>query len=438
MSAFTRELRTLARLLSQTQSLPGPPIDTHYDIDWEKFKALVEYNKLGAYLAARLTESQLEKMPEELQLELKGVYSMESREAMVRTTSLRRMLDLLEGKVDVVALKGAALTWSLYDDAAERSMGDADLLVRGENGAERARDILTYAGFTMDQGYTHHHHLAPLTDSAHSLAIELHTNFTTPPLRSEVIDWLWEHTVNVNIKGVKRIQVLDPIGQLFHHCIHALNDPVDSPLVRDLFEIAVMVQRMSSQMQQDFVNRVKSWNMLPHVARAIYLAHRLFGCAPIAGKPAFGALDFWCMRSLYHTEEQPPILRIESHLARQHIEAMHRGAGNRNPFPPILISGDILWGHLEHTVRALTQRVFPHPKRPDYPHRSIGQSLLIHNTDTSEVQLLNQLAAAVWTEADGKRSARQLVKHLDISKDIQPNDTRLALRSLYQSHLLHR
>ena len=438
MAAISNELKTLARLLSQTQGLPGPPIDTHHEIDWDRFKGLVEYNQLGAYLAARLTPGQREKIPESIQLELEAIYSMESREALVRTTSLRRMVDLLEGKVAAVALKGAALSWTLYQDAAERFMADADFLVQPGAPQDRAREILQKAGFQMGEGYQNHHHLAPFQDAAHSLAVELHTNFTTPPLREEIMSWLWNHLVSVDAKGVKTIQVLNPIGQLFHHCVHALNDPVDSPFVRNLFEISVMIHRMPTGMQKDFAHLMKAWKMDDHVSHAIYLAHRLFGCPAITGKPAFGALDHWCLRSLQRNESPTRTQRLEAHVARQHIEAMHRGAGNRNPFPLILLSGDILWGQVEHAGRAMTQRFFPHPKRPDYPHRSIGEALVIHNTDSGEVQLLNELAATVWVEADGKRSAKDLTDYLQSSENIHPADVKTVLRTLYQSHLLSR
>jgi hypothetical protein len=242
----------------------------------------------------------------------------------------------------------------------------------------------------------------------------------------------------VEIKGGKHITILDPIGQLFHHCIHALNDPVDSPLVRNLFEIAVMINQMSSGMQKDFTNQMKAWKMERHVSRAIYLAHRLFGSPAICGKPAFGTLDYWCVRCLHRYHDLPPGQRMEAHVARQHIESLHRGAGNRNPLPLILLLGDLTWGHIDHAARAGKKRFFAHPKRPDFPSRKIGDSLIVHNTYTGEVQLLNQRAATVWQAADGTRTEQDFIADLMNENDLASDDVKVTLHTLYQSHLIGR
>ncbi|MFT5125846.1 MAG: hypothetical protein ACI97B_004497, partial [Verrucomicrobiales bacterium] len=355
------EVRLLARFLAQTRSLPGPAIDVHHDeVDWNRWMDVVDQHRLGPYLGSRLTASQLERMPGDVVEELQRQYAMEAREGLIRASAIRRIIDLLHGRVEYAALKGSMLSWTLYQEAAERPLVDVDLLIRSADELERAQEILEEAGFTMGKGYAQHHHLPPMTDRAHSLAIELHRNLSTPPLRIDIIQTIWERRIEKKIGGIPTVTVLDPVCNLFHLCIHALNDPVDSPLLRDLFEIACLITQLSSSEKKDFTNIVKTWHLVGHVSHAVELAHQLFGSPLITPQPHRGAIDFWCLRRLsWHANTR--WTGLEKHLARQHIEKIQFGAGNRSPLPLLSILTTTGWTHLRQAPAQIKQRLHATP-----------------------------------------------------------------------------
>lgn len=435
MIRLSPEVRILARFLAQTQSLPGPAIDVHHDeVDWNQWMDIVDQHRIGPYLGSRLTPSQLERMPKDVVDELQRQYAMEAREALIRASAVRRIIDLLDGRVDYAVLKGGMLSWTLYQEAAERPLVDVDLLIRAPDQLDLARGYLEEAGFKLGQGLAQHHHIAPMTDSAHSLAIELHRNLSTPPLRVDIIQTIWDRRIQKQIGGMEKVSVLDPVCNLFHICIHALNDPVDSPLFRDLFEIACLISRLSSSEQKDFTNLVKTWHLVGHVSHAVYLANLLFGAPLVTPAPSRGAIDFWCLRRL-GWNDNTRWSRLEKHLAREHIEKIQFGSGNRSPLPLLSILSTTGWTHLSQTPGKIRNRLHAVPRKVDFPFREIGDSVLVHNTDTGEVHLLNQLAHQVWKKADGHRDTQALI---DACTPARPQDVRQAIQVLCQSRLITR
>ena len=128
--------------------------------------------------------------------------------------------------IDVMLLKGSALTYTAYASFRDRPMGDLDLLV-WPNRAEEAWSLLQEDGwrwwskqFPADW-YRTHHHLPPLFDaSTGSVGMEIH-RAPLPPGHpfSLAPETLWLRARRISVNG-KAAWVPDPLHRLLHLCIH--------------------------------------------------------------------------------------------------------------------------------------------------------------------------------------------------------------------------
>ena len=111
--------------------------------------------------------------------------------ALAQQAALRLALAALgEAGIAAVALKGVALAWRHYPEAALRPMRDIDLLVPEARAIEAAR-VLAAAGFvpdadddaTLRQALADDHQLPAQHHTALNVTIELHHRLSDPPQR---------------------------------------------------------------------------------------------------------------------------------------------------------------------------------------------------------------------------------------------------------------
>jgi hypothetical protein len=345
-------------------------------------------------LASRLHLTASDGLPDEIRNELVILHQRDGRDAFVRAAEFQRMLHALRNEVDFILLKGIALIGPLYPEAVSRAMVDVDVLVRSAEDADRAAGALARAGFATGRLLPGHHHKPMLRREATALGIELHTNFITPPLPEALLRELWDRRAG---------HTLDPVGQLVHHAIHAVNDPVDSPLLRNLFETAWLAGRVPAHEFQVFVRR---WGIAHLLARPLRMAHELYASPLLVEPIAPGFLEHWCRRRLTWYGELNAAQRIERALARKHIERMQFGAGPRNIFPILGILSRGTFQRLECFVRDARgpwTRAEGHAVRVD-------SCTLFESRDTGELHMLNAEATQAWESLRGPRGVMRALR----------------------------
>jgi hypothetical protein len=410
-----RELKLLVAHLSSIAGLRARPFTTRAPVRWDRWMELVDENQLGAFLGARLATiaaCELE-LPGEIADELRARYLRSGLDAAFRSTEVVRLLDRLEAPAQPVLLKGAALAHGLYADAAEREMSDIDLLVSSPEKAERAEALLALSGYhPRGKVAPDHHHRAPMFNGASELTFEVHTNLTKPPLPHTAIVEMCASRQRIELAGAGCIYVLDPIAATIHHALHAVADPIDSPLLRNIFELAWLTNRLSCAERRILSALVKRWGVERRVAPAFRLAHRLFG-TPLLVKKPLGARELWSLVRLRWTRSRGhrgAFARFLRDVATRHLALLDRSTDPRNPiaFARAIFSA----GARAIGARVEALRLRRHFERKPAETIAIGDCLLVHESESGRVHVLGPLPAMVWTATERERDLRRLREQL--------------------------
>ncbi len=194
----------------------------------------------------------------------------------------RRAIDALQAAgLEVLALKGAALIGSAYDDPGARPMGDVDLAVRPERIGEAVR-ALREAGLTPSEPEAERrlavrHSLAFLDPEGQE--VDLHRGMLwRPGLDRE----FWDGSIEAGVVGA-RVRILNPADQLLHVCAHgaAWNPVHPVRWVADAFKVIEVApvgldwNRLVSMAERGHLS-------LPLADALVYLAENLK--APVPGE----------------------------------------------------------------------------------------------------------------------------------------------------------
>jgi hypothetical protein len=139
------------------------------------------------------------------------------------TGELLNLLPLFErAGIQVVAFKGPALAWSLYDSPALREMSDLDLLVHPSD-APRAVDLLVASGcqpaYTVDRRFFRSGRELPLT-SPTGVALDLHWALAPSYFCHGLdMDGIWTRLASVQVAG-RAVPTLGNEDLLIFLCIH--------------------------------------------------------------------------------------------------------------------------------------------------------------------------------------------------------------------------
>ncbi|MDD3544764.1 MAG: nucleotidyltransferase family protein [Kiritimatiellae bacterium] len=169
---------------------------------------------------------------------------------LVRSDLIRQVLQptltrLTRAGIETIVLKGAWLGATVYDDPAQRTMSDIDLLVR-EADIEAAHRELTQVGFTADKD-TLHNRFAYEQRYSHTglpLPLELHWHVTsalTPAAPVPDIEAVWQNAVDSVWHNVP-VKALPPADQLAHQAQHILHHLFAAPL-RAYLDIALLLKK---------------------------------------------------------------------------------------------------------------------------------------------------------------------------------------------------
>lgn len=403
-------------------------------IDWDRWLALAYHNRVAPLLGGRLDGWLPPELPAEIRTELHAQYLREAREALLRLRRMRLLFALAAEAPGVVVLKGAALVSVLYREAAERAMVDVDLLAPSVAAAERIAARLRERGFYPGKELAGHHHLPALKDPHGSLSVELHTNLMTPLLPEPLLAGLRERSVAATFPGGARLRVLEPVDQLIHLCLHAMNDIVDAPLVRNLFEIAWCAARLTPGQQSELPVRAEAWEQGDRVARALGLAHDYFGSPQLLPRPRPGAYETWCRRRLEWLEPATLADRLQRHLANKHVDQLCAGADPHSILPlaaiaarsAVLASANRLRPTAGGQIRYAPAEVDAIP---------VGASLLVADRGTGFVHLLQPPLGEIFLKIKTPLSSGELKQLIAASGVIMGQVDTLAT-TLLEANLL--
>jgi hypothetical protein len=127
--------------------------------------------------------------------------------------------------IEVMALKGCALTIAYYRDPASRPMVDADLMVRRSQ-AERAVKALCAGGWKIKEGHQASargfellRRFGHAVSLGHASGQEVDLHWSMLPFADDPSEGWWDRAGEAELGGEK-VRVLDPADELLHVCAH--------------------------------------------------------------------------------------------------------------------------------------------------------------------------------------------------------------------------
>lgn len=259
-----------------THDDPAGPDATPLDsLDWTALLALARAERLDALLYIALlgvptAPTCSSTCPPAVRAALEAAYWRTKVANLLALDAVDQFTGALEAiDVPFVLLKGAALAFTLYTDAARRPIGDIDILVHPEHVAVALR-VLALLGYAPAPGgpaaaiaarvaagdartLQRHCEVTMLRSvgAAHQLPmqVDLHWSLNCRTLLRRTMDaaWFWDHT-RLFLAGPgarhhlrSRLRVLGDEAQLLHLCAHTLQHGI--PRLRWTYDMAYLIAR---------------------------------------------------------------------------------------------------------------------------------------------------------------------------------------------------
>lgn len=437
-----RCVTALATRLAHALGMPGPhrrPPEA--SLDWTDWLALVDENQVGPLLGSRRTWERSGPVPDWIRDALISRSLRNTHEMSFQLGELLRMFRA-KPRLSGVVLKGPALALTRYEHAGERALSDLDILFRGAGPLEEFEEVLLSEGYQRGApatGNLPHHHRPPLHHPARGVVFELHENLQTPPLPRPMVQELIDAAVPVGrTDWPSGLRILDPAGQLVHQALHALDDPVDSPLLRNLLEVGWQLHLMDHFEREHVEALALRWGVEERVAEAVYLAHDLFGTPVILSRPEFGARRAWALLRLgwtgSHRFDKPWVRRLSRHLAGRHLARIGEGEDERDLAVLARLVGESLRSSVSSFART-RRKDRPISRAPSLETAEVGDGLLVFDRVSGGVHLLDPLASLALETAASPRSGDALAKDL-VSKGAEREDARACVALLLERGLL--
>ena len=205
-------------------------------------------------------------LTEEIRHEIRKNYMSHVARNMRIYSIIKEISSLFAEKhIETILLKGAHLSYFIYEDIAQRMMSDLDLMVR-ENDLAKAENKLLEVGFKTQRKFgietesAIHHHLPPLLKEDGNVPIELHWTIVYPNVPFIVdINSIWGQSEEISFEG-SRVRVLsapDLMLMLSIHCayhdrfIHGLKTLCDIDAIINFYG--------PNLLWEDLVARANSW-----------------------------------------------------------------------------------------------------------------------------------------------------------------------------------
>lgn len=278
-------IELLRSAIHRTPLSPGFP----QGADWPTLLRQARQHGVDTYLYPWLSEQRpalfsprASAAPESAPAAWRALYFQEVPRALLRQKQLAAILSAFaQAGVDVVPLKGALLSETVYDDPARRSMSDLDLLVRPSD-CDRAHGLLLGLGygigvdarrnaFACDQAYHH---------ATHAASVELHWDFYSkacPEDPQPDLASIWQRALPANLLGVP-VLAFSPCDQLAHLADHLLHHRLALRL-RAYVDVALYLQGLGRSPSASALQEASArWNIGRAVPFIVRFVDALLGC----------------------------------------------------------------------------------------------------------------------------------------------------------------
>lgn len=382
----------------------GTPPSFH-GVRADPFLDLVDEQRLAPWLARH--QRALPGLPASIAVELDALYYREARDAGARALEITAIRHALSEAPPCILLKGTAWLAQTGADLAERPFWDLDLLARNEQEAGQISARLHAAGFTAIRSERTHHHLPALRRPAGELAVEIHLDLHTPSpghaFRAALIDesepapapWtpFW---------------IPSTPARVAHQALHAFSDLVDSPLLRNLFEIARDTRGFTPYERDAFVRIATQTPLASTIARALALARDWFGSPQLLDPPGpagwLERLAGWRVRQLPGDSRSEKFMR---HLVREAAESIKHGEGENAIGLPARV-GARTFQRLARARLGLSNDRIKRIPAARWESIELDGHALLADPSTGTVHLLQPEAYATWKAArDGQQAGTE-------------------------------
>ena len=198
------------------------------DVDWVSVIARAERQGLAPLLFDSMKKAdRLRELPPQALTDFRRAYLGSANRSEENFIELAALLSALaEARIPVILLKGAALAPTLYERIAQRPMCDLDLLIP-KTALSGFATIMAERGFVGDhnlgRGFEEEYRsqMCYRRPGVSRLMVEPHWHLFETPYYAEKIpvEWFWERTVPVEIRG-REARMLSPTAALLHLAAH--------------------------------------------------------------------------------------------------------------------------------------------------------------------------------------------------------------------------
>lgn len=431
---MNRELQHVSQALWGAIGAGRPVADSAPD--WSKWLALAEEHKLSAFLYRRYRANP--PWPDAVQAELAARYVPSGFLNALRLREQLRVLTALSARCAFVVLKGAALSLLLYEEAAERDMVDLDLFLPAERDVEAALEVLRERQYAPTRRMLGHHHLPPMLHRSGRLSAELHTNLTSPALPPVFLRRFFADRVTVSAPGGLSIPVADRAHLLFHHCLHTLKDPIESPLLRNLFEIAWIAKTCGADDWARFWEISASSGRDEIARRALAMARDFFPVeTPPFKRPSYSSIEFWARRRLGWIDGAlGPVARRIRHVGVKHFDTMPAGRWSWDAPDMLRVVASSIWNGVRSHLRPLLAARSNTPlRRVSAVASPFGKGIALLRPESGQVFVLRGPAADAWQLSVQSMAGNAMTSEL-LARGRAPAEARDAVRTLVAMELL--
>ncbi|WP_230280966.1 nucleotidyltransferase family protein [Croceicoccus sp. Ery15] len=198
-------------------------LDAH---GWNALEAIAVRTRTANLLHRHIADNRLG-VPALIGARLGDLYRRQSLYGLEQRLVLGRVAELLDSRgIANVALKGAALAFTVYPQPAMRPLRDIDVLVPSDRAAE-AHYLLQQNGFSRapwakEYGTEFNHQLPELVSDRHNVTVEIHHRIYSRGWEGDaaICAMLMETAQSVTAGG-KTCHLSAPLANLMHLTVHA-------------------------------------------------------------------------------------------------------------------------------------------------------------------------------------------------------------------------
>lgn len=254
-------------------------------LDWQKVLTLARQNDIATLFYHNFKKTgQEDLIPPKIRQEFEKSYFGINFQNICYFEELKRILLLFSNSgIEVIILKGMALTNKIYGNAALRPMADIDILVKKQD-IDQVEKLLTSSGYMINKSRLqkewyreNHHHLAPFYNPNKGICIEVHYDLLPPRKAIHLeIDQVWQRAKTERIDRIDT-KILCTEDMLIHLCLH-LYVSTCVGRIKHLVDIAQLLRYVKEDIDWDMVEKEASKNhFIDYIYYSLYPARRLLG-----------------------------------------------------------------------------------------------------------------------------------------------------------------